>query len=92
MSINTLSRHVYPGNYLSMLDGTSWPLSEFDRQVDLTRWMKRGSLGNIFFSMKIFLDNRLDVKTFFKNNIYTKTAKIPVMSWLPSRNVTLTLE
>jgi len=88
VSINILNRHVYPGNYLSMLDGTNWPLNEYERQVSLTRWMGRGSLGNIFFSMQVFLNNKLGVNEYFKANIYKRAAKMPVMEWLPKKNYT----
>ncbi len=80
---NPKSRHLYPGNNLAKLDGESWPLSEYERQVEITR--SRGSqlsLGNIFYNMKVFSEDRLNVSNTFKTSIYPKPALAPTMQWL----------
>lgn len=80
---NPKGRHIYAGNYLSKLDGEGWPISEFERQVDISRSKAdRLSLGNIFFSMKVFKENRLGVNDAFKASIYQSPALPPTMSWL----------
>ncbi|MGF1493132.1 MAG: glycoside hydrolase family 10 protein [Microcoleaceae cyanobacterium] len=79
---NPWGRHIYAGNYLSKVD-TEWPVSEIQRQVDISR---RGagqlSLGNIFFSMKVFRDNRKGVNDIFKRSVYPAPALVPPMPWL----------
>ncbi|MCS6793329.1 MAG: family 10 glycosylhydrolase [Oscillatoriaceae bacterium SKW80] len=80
---NPKGRHIYAGNYLSKLDGGNWSLAEFQRQVDISRSKAdRLSLGNIFFSMKVFRENRLGVNNAFRNSIYRSPALPPTMPWL----------
>lgn len=80
---NPLRRHIYAGNYLSKLDGTNWPISEFERQVEISRQQSDNlSLGNIFFSMKVFKENRLGINDRFKNSVYYSPALPPAMPWL----------
>jgi uncharacterized lipoprotein YddW (UPF0748 family) len=79
---NPQQRHIYAGNYLSQLDN-GWPISEFERQVEISRQNSQYlSLGNIFFSMKIFRDNRQGVNDIFKSGLYSKPALVPPMTWL----------
>jgi uncharacterized lipoprotein YddW (UPF0748 family) len=80
---NPFRRHIYAGNYLSKLDGSSWPISEFERQVEISRaGADKLSLGNIFFSMKVFKENRLGVNDRFRSQLYTTPALAPTMPWL----------
>ena len=80
---NPQKRHIYAGNYLSQIQGAGWALSEFERQVALSRQRKSLlSLGNIFFSMKMFRDNVRGVNNVFKNSIYPTPALPPRMPWL----------
>jgi uncharacterized lipoprotein YddW (UPF0748 family) len=86
VSQNPLSRHIYAGNYLSRLAVDDWPVSEFERQVALSRQeAERFSLGNIFFSMKMFLQNKKGVNDVFKASIYPTPALTPEMDWLDSQ-------
>ena len=83
VSQNPLHRHIYAGNYLSRLAVDDWPVSEFERQVALSRQeAERFSLGNIFFSMKMFVQNRKGVNDVFKASIYPTPALTPKMDWL----------
>lgn len=80
---NSKKRHIYPGNNLSSLDGKDWSISEYERQVDITRNLtSKLALGNIFYSMKPFLENRLGVGDAFNASIYTERRLVPPMSWL----------
>ncbi len=79
---NPLKRHVYAGNYLSRLEN-GWPISEFERQVAISRQQAgQLSLGNIFFSMKMFRDNRAGVNDRFKTSLYPTPALVPTMPWI----------
>ena len=79
---NPQQRHIYAGNYLSQLDN-GWPISELERQVKISRQNAQYlSLGNIFFSMKMFRDNRQGVNEIFKSGLYSKPALVPAMTWL----------
>lgn len=80
---NPLRRHIYAGNYLSQLDGSAWPISEFERQVEISRQeAEKLSLGNIFFSMKVFKENRLGINDRFKTSLYASQVLPPAMPWL----------
>lgn len=80
---NPQRRHVYAGNNLSQFNGNTWTISEYQRQVAISRRMSdRLSLGNIFFSMKVFKENRLGINNTFKSSIYNTPALTPSMSWL----------
>lgn len=80
---NPMRRHIYAGNFLSKLDGTSWPISEFERQVQLSRQeVNRLSLGNILYSAKVLRDNWLGVNERFKTNLFSQPALPPTMPWL----------
>jgi len=79
---NPQRRHVYAGNYLSQLDN-GWSVNEFERQVAISRQKANQlSLGNIFFSMKMFRDNRGGVNDIFKSAVYQTPALPPAMPWL----------
>jgi uncharacterized lipoprotein YddW (UPF0748 family) len=82
---NILDRHIYTGNYLSKLDNQDWNLDEFRRQVEISRGstvVNNGSLGNIFFSLKVFMQDWYGVNAFFRRNIYPTPALTPEMPWL----------
>lgn len=82
---NPKRRHIYAGNFLSRIDG-EWPVSELQRQVAISRQKApQLSLGNIFFSMKMFRDNRQGVNEIFKSAIYPTPALVPAMSWLDNQ-------
>ncbi len=80
---NPKQRHIYPGNNLSNLDGKDWPISEYERQVEITRNLApKLALGNIFYSMKPLTENRLGVVDRFQSSLYTELALTPTMPWL----------
>lgn len=86
VSNNPQRRHVYVGNYLSQLEGAGWPVEEFEDQVAITRKEAgRLSLGNIFFSMKMFMRNSQGVNDVFKSSIYSQPALPPAMEWLDNQ-------
>jgi hypothetical protein len=58
-------------------------ISEYQKQVEITRNLApQLSLGNIFYNMKAFSENRLGVVDAFKTSIYAELALAPSMSWL----------
>jgi len=80
---NPQNRHIYVGNYLSKIDSGAWSNTEFQNQVNLSRQAAaRLSLGNIFFSVKVFLENRQNATNYFRQYIYPTPALVPPMSWL----------
>ena len=82
---NPQRRHIYPGNRLSMLDDKDWPISEYERQIDITRNLApQLSLGNIFYNMKVFNENRLGVVERFQQSVYPEPALVPTMQWMGS--------
>ncbi|WP_017661909.1 glycoside hydrolase family 10 protein [Baaleninema simplex] len=83
LSHNPHGRHIYAGNYLSKLDNQEWRVGEYLQQVDISRRSAlRGSLGNIFFSMKVFSENRFGVNQVFRSRLYQRPALVPPMPWL----------
>ncbi|MFE1744102.1 family 10 glycosylhydrolase [Coleofasciculus sp. H7-2] len=79
---NPKDRHIYAGNNLGQLDGKAWTLGEIEKQVEITRNLSGNlSLGNIFFSMESFVENRQGIYDKFKTSTYTKPALAPAMSW-----------
>ncbi|MGL5081371.1 MAG: family 10 glycosylhydrolase [Microcoleaceae cyanobacterium] len=79
---NPVGRHIYTGNFLSKIN-TEWPISEIERQVAISRQgAGKLSLGNIFFSMKVFRDNSKGVNEVFKTSVYPSPALVPPMPWL----------
>ncbi len=80
--INAKKRHIYTGNNLGQLDGKSWKLPEINKQVEISRKLiGKLSLGNIFFSMSAFSENRQGVYNSFKSSVYAQPALVPPMPW-----------
>ena len=80
---NKMNRHVYVGNYASAVVTKSWPVSELQRQVHLSRDRRdQLSLGNVFFSAKIFSHNDHRIGDLFKSAEYSAPALQPEMTWL----------
>ncbi|HEY9597678.1 MAG TPA: family 10 glycosylhydrolase, partial [Cyanophyceae cyanobacterium] len=76
-------RHIYPGNQLSKLGEKDWPISEYEKQVEITRNLQsKLSLGNIFYSVKVVKENRLGMNDTFKSSMYPEPALVPTMPWL----------
>jgi uncharacterized lipoprotein YddW (UPF0748 family) len=79
---NLKQKHIYPGNNLGQLDGKAWTLEEIQKQVAITRtFAPVFVLGNIFFSMEAFNENRQGISDSFKTSTYSQPALVPVMQW-----------
>lgn len=79
---NPKRRHIYPGNRLSGLDGKDWSIVEYQKQIEITRnFTSQLSLGNIFYNMKVFTENRLGVVDSFKASIYKEPTLVPTLAW-----------
>lgn len=82
---NKMNRHLYAGNYASAIQTKSWPVSELERQVELSRDRRNHlSLGNIFFSAKTFSHNIHGIADRFKSSKYSTLALQPEMTWITS--------
>ncbi|MBZ8179996.1 glycoside hydrolase family 10 protein [Oscillatoria salina] len=85
---NLKQRHIYPGNAIERLGpqelgGRGYTLEEFKQQIELTRKLApQQALGNIFYSMRVFSQNRLNVVNYFQTEIYQDLALVPVMRWI----------
>jgi uncharacterized lipoprotein YddW (UPF0748 family) len=82
---NPKRRHIYPGNRLSGLDGKDWSIAEYQKQVEITRNLAAQlSLGNIFYNMKVFTENRLNIVDSFKTSTYQEPTLVPTLAWRDS--------
>jgi len=80
---NPQGRHIYAGNALYKMERENWPLSEYEKQVEISRNLaSEKSLGNIFFNMKVLSENPRGIADSFKNSIYTQPALPPLREWL----------
>lgn len=80
--INTRQRHIYVGNKITDLDGTTWTTQEIEQQIAITRNLAPNfSLGNIFFNVSPIMQNRQGIADTFRNSLYTTPAIVPPMSW-----------
>jgi uncharacterized lipoprotein YddW (UPF0748 family) len=80
---NRKNRHVWPGNYTNRVaDGskTSWPASEIERQIDITRH-EHGAGGNLHFSMKALMQTDNGVAQALSSE-YAAPALVPGSPWL----------
>jgi uncharacterized lipoprotein YddW (UPF0748 family) len=92
---NTQGRHLWPGNYVSQV-GTPdpsagaekaskvWPASEIVDQIEATR-AQEGAGGNVFFSMKAFMENRGGIDDLLERGPYRDAALVPASPWLDHR-------
>jgi uncharacterized lipoprotein YddW (UPF0748 family) len=71
--------HVFVGNYFNQLGSAAdWSADEFERQVEITRAMRdRGALGNIFFTLDPFVENRMGIAERFRDRFYDRPALTP---------------
>ncbi len=86
VSQNQKGRHLWPGNFTSRTnpaDG-NWRAQELVDQIDVTR-DRRGSTGNIHFSMKAFTNNWNGITQALKQGPYAQPALIPASPWLDER-------
>ncbi|TAE05392.1 MAG: hypothetical protein EAZ96_05685 [Oscillatoriales cyanobacterium] len=80
---NPKQKHIYAGNNLGLLDGNKWTVAEINKQIQITRNLdEKLALGNIFFSMKSFTDNRQQIYDSLKATTYANLALVPAMPWL----------
>ena len=80
---NTAGRHIWPGLYTSRIDGSpkSWTVQEIENQIQRVR-SQAGSTGHVHFSMVALLQNRADLATTLKKNVYSQAALVPATPWL----------
>ena len=81
---NTKKRHIWPGNYTSLVSegsGTSWPVDEILSQIGRTR-QQSGATGNIHFSMKTLMQNTGGISSLLAKEVYTAPSLVPASPWL----------
>ncbi len=81
-SQNVKGRQMWPGNFASQLESPSgWPASELLDQIDITR-KQSGVSGNVFFSMKPFLQDSKGIDETLLSGPYKDSALVPECPWL----------
>jgi hypothetical protein len=85
-SRNTYGRHLYIGQGAYRIGGKGWedPM-ELTNQIALNRTFA-GIQGSMFFSSKIFLENKDSVNNRMRD-FYRYRSLVPVMDWLPSESL-----
>lgn len=81
---NLAGRHLWPGNYTSRVDdGTnrSWVVEEVLDQIRVTR-AHEGAGGNVHFSMRALMENRMGIVEKLQADLYSQPALIPATPWL----------
>lgn len=77
---NPQKRHIYPGIALYKIQTRDWPVTECEKQVEITRALApQLALGNIFFRINFF--NNSDIFDAFKISTYSEPALAPAMLW-----------
>jgi uncharacterized lipoprotein YddW (UPF0748 family) len=82
---NVHGRHMWPGNFTSRVSsGTganNWPAAEILEQIRLTR-ARAGAEGNVHFSMRALMENRLGLADSLRDGLYARPALVPASPWL----------
>jgi uncharacterized lipoprotein YddW (UPF0748 family) len=80
---NPLGRHIWAGLFTSRITSKddSWPVSEIEGQIGLTRQRYPGS-GHAHFSMVALKDNRRGVADALRADLYAQHALVPACPWL----------
>ena len=75
-------RSVFAGHDLSLLGTTAaWPLDEFRTEVNLSRAERpRGLRGNVFFTARPFVDDKLGVRTAFASEFWSSPSLTPPLA------------
>ncbi len=82
-SRNSYGKHLYIGQAAYRIGGKGWEdPDELLNQVTLNR-SYTGIQGSMYFSAKVFLQNKDGVNQRMRN-IYSYKSLVPVMDWLPS--------
>ena len=83
-SVTDGSHYVFVGNFLNKLGmEADWTVDEFVAQVDLSRaYRDRGSLGNIYFHIAPFEENRMGISDAIGERFYGAPALSPPVAAL----------
>jgi uncharacterized lipoprotein YddW (UPF0748 family) len=82
---NRKGRHMWPGNYSDKvgLGSTGWEAQEILDQIRATR-AQRGATGNVFFSMRSFMNGTTGLPEKIASGPYATRALVPASPWLDS--------
>ncbi|HLA13461.1 MAG TPA: family 10 glycosylhydrolase, partial [Gemmatimonadaceae bacterium] len=82
---NKTGRHIWPGNYSDKVGSgpTSWESREILDQIAATR-AERGATGNVFFSMRSFMNGSTGLPERMASGPYAGEALVPASPWLDS--------
>jgi uncharacterized lipoprotein YddW (UPF0748 family) len=79
---NVKHRYIFPGNSVSRI-GSSPDFSAHEILDQIIETRKRPQpAGNIFFSMKTFLQNRQGINELLKTKVYQQAALVPALTWI----------
>lgn len=80
---NLRGRHLWPGNFTSRVDtsAAAWKAPEILQQIAATR-AQPGASGNIHFSMRALMLDRVGIATTLETGPYREHALVPSSSWL----------
>jgi uncharacterized lipoprotein YddW (UPF0748 family) len=81
---NTMNRHLWPGLYLTRATQKPGGDKEMINQIMVTRGIVSNGPGNVFFSMKAFINDygKIDEALTNEKGPYSKQALIPSYPWL----------
>ena len=94
---NIFGRHCYASHYIASGESQAYTsniikwenpstFSELKSEVDYNRSKTRNNApGSILFSIK-WLQTKTDMRNYIINNVFTRPAMRPVMSWMPKGN------
>ena len=82
---NKTGKHMWPGNYSDKvgLGSTGWEAQEILDQIRATR-AQRGATGNVFFSMRSFMNGTTGLPEKVASGPYATRALVPASPWLDS--------
>lgn len=87
--LTTDGRYIFAGNHLSRLGSSSaWTVDEIRAQLNLSRrYRSQNSMGNIFFTIRPFQTNLMNIADIVRNEYYQRPALTPPLATM--RNATL---
>jgi len=81
-------RHIFAGNNLADLGKPQFPISEFRKQVELSRAQSdNGCTGNIWWHVAPLMENRHNIVKTFRDELYAEPALTPALSTASGKTV-----
>lgn len=83
---NNKGRHVWPGMYAGKMKGAEGT-DELINEIMISRGFVPEGAGQVFFSMKAFMDTSAILNTALLNGPYREPALVPASPWLGKKNI-----